>query len=143
MGSANCVHLLGHLGHDPELRSTAGGLPVANFSVATNSFRKGADGKTEKLTDWHRIVAFGQLADVARNYLTKGRQVYVEGRIQTRNWDDKQGQRRSTTEVVANRIQLLGSREPGRADSAGHADSDDSANRWPVPAAAEDADVPF
>lgn len=100
--------LIGHLGKDPDVRYTGSGLPVANFSIATNERRKGEGGNWEDRTEWHDIVAFGKLADICGQYLSKGRQVYVEGRLQTRSWTDKEGQKRYRTEVICNEMVMLG-----------------------------------
>ena len=109
MGSLNKAIIVGHCGSDPEVRVTASGLAVANFNVATNDRAKDASG-VEK-TDWHRIVAFGKQAEFCRDYLRKGRLVGVDGRIQYREWNDKDGNKRNTTEIVANSVEILGPRE--------------------------------
>ncbi|MBW1714032.1 MAG: single-stranded DNA-binding protein, partial [Deltaproteobacteria bacterium] len=96
----NKVILIGNLGADPEMRYTAGGTPVANFRLATSERFKDASGEWQERTEWHRVVFFGRTAEVCGEYLTKGRQVYVEGRLQTRSWEDKEGQTRYTTEIV-------------------------------------------
>jgi single-strand DNA-binding protein len=110
----NKVILIGNLGKDPEIRYTQKGTAVANFTVATTESWGGGDGseKQEK-TEWHNIVAWARLAEICNQYLQKGRQVYIEGRIQTRKWDDKEGNTRYTTEIVAQNMQMLGSREGG------------------------------
>jgi len=113
MGSLNKVILIGNLGRDPEVKYLPSGQAVANFSVATNERWQGKDGKTEERTEWHRIVVFGKQAENCGEYLSKGRSVCIEGRLQTREWDDKSGQKRSTTEVVANRVIFLGSKGEG------------------------------
>ncbi len=110
-GGVNKVILVGHLGADPEMRYTGNGVPVANLRLATSESWKGKDGQKEERTEWHRVVVWSKLAELAGQYLTKGRQIYVEGRLQTRSWDDKDGNKRYTTEVVANNIQFLGSRD--------------------------------
>jgi len=114
MAGVNKVILVGNLGADPEVRYTPNGTPVANFRIATNERWTGKDGKNMERTEWHRIVAFGKLAEICGEYLAKGKQVYIEGRLQTRNWEDKDGNKRSTTEIVATTMQMLGSAE--RAD---------------------------
>lgn len=101
----NKVILIGHLGRDPETRTTQSGMTVGNFTLATTERFKGEDR-----TEWHRIVAFGKLAEICGQYLTKGKQVYVEGRLQTRDWEDKDGNKRSTTEIIANEMRMLGSK---------------------------------
>jgi single-strand DNA-binding protein len=115
-GGVNKVILVGHLGADPEVRYTQGGAPVATIRLATSESWKNKNGQKEERTEWHRVVAWGKLAELASQYLSKGRQVYVEGRIQTRSWDDKEGQKRYSTEIVANNIQFLGS-GPGKGNS--------------------------
>jgi single-strand DNA-binding protein len=109
-GTVNKVILIGRLGKDPEMRYTASGTAVANFSMATNHFTKDQDGNNSDMTEWHQVVAFGRTAEVASEYLNKGKLVYVEGRLQTRSWDDQNGQKRYKTEVVCTNMQLLGSR---------------------------------
>jgi single-strand DNA-binding protein len=109
----NKVILIGNLGGDPELRSTPGGTSVATFTLATNETWNDKDGAKQERTEWHRIVAWGRLAEICGQYLRKGRQVYIEGRLQTRTWEDKQGNQRKTTEVVARDMQMLGSRGEG------------------------------
>ena len=108
MAGVNKAILIGNLGSDPELRHTPGGTPVANFNIATTEQRVGKNGERTEYTEWHRIVCWGRLAEIASEYLTKGRQVYIEGRIQTRQWEDREGNKRSTTEIVAQNMQMLG-----------------------------------
>lgn len=107
MGSLNKATLIGNLGKDSELRYTAGGTPVANFSLATTDTWNDKDGNRQEKTEWHRINVWGKTAETLNQYLTKGKQIYLEGRIETRKWQDKEGQDRYTTEIVANRIVLL------------------------------------
>jgi single-strand DNA-binding protein len=112
----NKAIIVGTLGRDPEVKYTAGGSAIVNTSVATNeSWRDKNTGENVEKTEWHRIVIFGKLAEIAAQYLKKGSQVYFEGKIQTRKWQDQSGQDRYTTEIVANEMQMLG----GRADSSG------------------------
>jgi single-strand DNA-binding protein len=107
--SVNKVILVGNLGKKPELRYTPGGQAVANFTLATNERFGGKDGQpAQERTEWHRIVVWGRTAENCGQYLDKGRQVYIEGRLQTREWQDKEGQKRQTTEVVATTVQFLG-----------------------------------
>jgi single-strand DNA-binding protein len=108
MAGVNKVILIGNLGRDPEIRYTPGGQAVANFSLATTESFTSREGKREERTEWHRIVVWGKTAENCAQYLAKGRTVYVEGRIQTREWEDKEGQKRRTTEVVAQTVQFLG-----------------------------------
>ena len=109
----NKVILIGNLGGDPELRTTPGGSSVASFTLATNETWNDKDGNKQERTEWHRIVAWGRLAEICGQYLSKGRQVYIEGRLQTRSWEDKQGNQRKTTEVIARDMQMLGGRGEG------------------------------
>ena len=107
----NKVILIGNLGNDPDVRYTSGGSPIANISLATSeSWRDKETGDQQERTEWHRIVFFGRLAEVVSEYLRKGSKVYVEGRLQTRKWQDRDGNDRYTTEIVANDMQMLDSR---------------------------------
>ncbi len=140
MASVNKVILVGNLGRDPEVRYTQSGTAVANFTLATNEVWNDKAGAKQERTEWHRIVVWGKQAEVAREYLSKGRQVYIEGSLQTRQWDDKEGNKRSTTEIKANRVIFLG--RPGAGeDRAGSAAGGDEviSNDAPPP---ED-DIPF
>jgi len=109
----NKVILIGNLGGDPELRSTPSGSAVASFTVATNESWTGKDGQKQERTEWHRVVAWSRLAEICGQYLRKGSQVYIEGRLQTREWEDKQGNQRKTTEIIARDMQMLGGRRDG------------------------------
>jgi single-strand DNA-binding protein len=112
--SLNKVLLIGNLGADPEIRNLPSGQSVATLRLATNESWGGRDGNPpQERTEWHRVVLFGRLAEVARDFLRKGRQVFIEGRIQTRQWQDQQGQNRYTTEVVAQNLMMLGGRPEG------------------------------
>lgn len=112
--SVNKVILLGNLGADPEVRFTQGGQAVATFRMATSeSWTDRSSGQRQERTEWHRVVAWGRLAELCGEYLRKGRQCYVEGRIQTREWQDKEGQKRYTTEIVASQVVFLGGRGEG------------------------------
>lgn len=109
MRSINKVILIGNLGTDPEMRHTAGGQAVCNFRIATNESWGGRDGQEkQERTEWHNIVAWGRLAEICNEYLRKGKQVYLEGRLQTRQWEDKDGVKRYTTEIVAQNMMMLG-----------------------------------
>ncbi len=120
--SVNKVILVGRLGRDPETRYTSGGQAVANFTMATDESYKDRAGERQKRTEWHRIVLWGKLAEIAQQYLKKGMLVYIEGRIQTRQWEDKRdGQKRTTTEIVGNAMKMLTSRAEGAAAGAGAA----------------------
>jgi single-strand DNA-binding protein len=108
MASVNKVILIGNLGRDPELRYTQNGQAVANFTVATSERFANKSGEQQERTEWHRIVAWGRTGELCAQYLSKGRSVYIEGRLQTREWEDKDGQKRTTTEINAQRVQFLG-----------------------------------
>ncbi|MDA8365164.1 MAG: single-stranded DNA-binding protein [Gammaproteobacteria bacterium] len=130
----NKVILVGHLGKDPEVRYSPNGGAIANITLATSeSWKDKASGEKQERTEWHRVVFFGRLAEIAGEYLKKGAQIYVEGRLQTRKWQDKEGKDRYTTEIVANEMQMLGSRE-GRGVPA-DVDMDQSAMADTRPAA--------
>ena len=119
MGSVNKVILVGNLGRDAELRYTPGGAPVATLNLATTEvWNDKTSGQKQEKTEWHRIVLWGKSAESLSEYLTKGKQIYVEGRLQTRKWQDKEGQDRYTTEIIADRMQMLGSREGSGAPVA-------------------------
>jgi single-strand DNA-binding protein len=113
--SVNKVILVGRLGRDPETRFTGGGQAVANFSVATDETYKDKNGERQKRTEWHKIVVWGKQAEIAQQYLKKGSLIFIEGRIQSREWQDKEGQKRTSFEIVASNFRMLG----GRVDGAG------------------------
>ena len=136
----NKAILIGNLGNDPDMRYTAGGAAVANISIATaESWRDKESGEQQERTEWHRVVAFGRLAEIIGEYLRKGSQVYIEGRIQTRKWQDKEGQDRYTTEIVANELQMLGSRG---GSSGGYESAPQSQQSAPAPQATASAPAP-
>lgn len=108
MAFLNRVVILGNLGQDPELRYTANQTPVCTLNVATTDYRTGPDGQRQEFTEWHRVVVWSKQAENCSKYLSKGRSVLVEGRLQTRSWEDKQGQKRYVTEIVANNVQFIG-----------------------------------
>jgi single-strand DNA-binding protein len=112
-GGVNKVILIGNLGSAPEVRFTPGGQAVANFRIATNENWTDKNGQKQERTEWHRIVVWGKLAELCGEYLAKGRQCYVEGRLQTREWTDKEGKKNYTTEVVAQSVVFLGGRSEG------------------------------
>jgi len=145
MASVNKVILIGNLGRDPELRYTAGGQPVASFSVATNERWNDREGKPQERTEWHRIVVWGKQGENCANYLAKGRTVYIEGRLQTREWEDKEGQKRQTTEVVAQTVQFLGSRDGAGRGAGPRGASDAGPTTGPEPSGppAGGDDIPF
>ena len=127
-GSINRVMLVGHLGGDPESRYTQSGTAVANFNVATNESRKNAEGSYQDHTEWHRCVLFGKPAETAAQYLKKGQLVYIEGRLRTRSWEDKDGNKRTTTEIKGDMFTMLGRRTDspsGAPLSSTDSDSDD------------------
>ncbi|MFO0143945.1 MAG: single-stranded DNA-binding protein [Betaproteobacteria bacterium] len=156
MASINKVILIGNLGRDPETRYTADGAAITNVSIATtDSWKDKASGEKKEVTEWHRVVFFDRLAEVAGEYLRKGSQVYVEGRLQTRKWTDKEGQERYTTEIRADRMQMLGSRQ-GAGGGMGAPDMDEApaprqssgggarpANKPAANIADMDDDIPF
>ena len=116
MGSVNKVILLGNLGRDPELRYTPNGSPVATFTLATNEQWKDKDGNKQEHVEWHRIVAFGKLAEICGEYLRKGRQVYIEGSIRSRSFKDREGNDRTVSEVRADNLVMVGRAEGGGAE---------------------------
>lgn len=109
MASLNKVMLIGSLGKDPEVNYTAAGQTVASFTIATTEKYKNKAGEQEERTEWHRIVAWGKLAEIVRDYVTKGKTVYIEGKLQTRKWQDQGGNDRYTTEIIADKLQMLSS----------------------------------
>jgi single-strand DNA-binding protein len=117
MASVNKVILIGNLGRDPETRYTTGGDAVTNLRIATTDTWKDKAGEKQEKTEWHTVVLFGRQAEIAGEYLKKGRPVYIEGRLQTRKWTDKEGVEKYSTEVVGDRMQLLGGREGGGGDA--------------------------
>ena len=145
----NKVILVGNLGNDPETRYTASGSAVSNLSVATSrSWRDKQSNETKEDTEWHRVVLFGRLAEIAAEYLKKGSKVYLEGRLQTRKWQDKGGQDRWTTEIVAEEMQMLDSRGGGGAASFGDQNRSQGGSQpaqQPAPAPSDDFDddIPF
>lgn len=141
MKSINKATLIGHVGRQPEIRYTQGGAPVANFSVATNEYWTSASGDKQERTEWHKIVAWGKLAEFCQEYVQKGSYLYIEGRIQTRNYEDRDGVKRYITEIRANEIGLL-DRKPGGYDTASSGEPPiDSLP--PEPSAGGDDEVPF
>jgi single-strand DNA-binding protein len=117
--SVNKVILVGRLGRDPETRFTGGGQAVANFSVATDETYKDKNGERQKRTEWHKIVVWGKQAEIAQQYLKKGSLIFIEGRIQSREWQDKEGQKRTSFEIVASNFRMLGGRSEGAAAGGG------------------------
>lgn len=133
----NKVMIIGHLGKDPEMRYTPSGRPVTTFTVAVSRSWNSADGERHAETEWFNVVAWGNLAEICKQYLTKGQQVYVEGRLQTRRWDDKEGQKHTSVEIVANEMMMLGDRR-----DANHAADEQSVAAEGEAAAPED-EFPF
>lgn len=151
MGSVNKAILVGNLGRDAEMRFTAGGTPVATVSLATTEKFKDREGNNKEDTQWHRIVIWGKTAEVLHEYLTKGKQIYVEGRIQTREWTDKEGKAAKTTEIRADKVVLLssgggggggGTRVSRDRGSYGGDDGGSASDMTPVDAPSDD-DIPF
>jgi single-strand DNA-binding protein len=156
MASVNKVIIVGNLGRDPEVRYTPNGDSITNVTIATtDTWKDKATGEKKEATEWHRVVFFGKLAEIAGQYLKKGRQVYVEGALRTRKWQDKEGQERYTTEIVANEMKMLGSREgmsdaPPRESGGGAGAASGGGNRpaaAPQPAGSNfndfEDDIPF
>jgi single-strand DNA-binding protein len=149
MGSVNKAILVGNLGRDAEMRFTAGGTPVATVSLATTERYTDREGQKREDTQWHRIVIWGKTAESIHEYLTKGKQIYVEGRIQTREWTDKEGKQNKTTEIRADRVVLLGSAgggegrgRPPRERAAAVEGAEQTADMAPADAPNDD-DIPF
>ncbi len=139
MAGVNKVIIVGRLGKDPEVRYTPSGAAVANFTVATSEEWKDRDsGEKQERTEWHRIVAWRRLGEICGEYLHKGKEVYIEGRLQTRSWEDRDGNTRYTTEIVAQNMQMLGS--PGKK---GRAESPDESFPGEEPVNIPDDDIPF
>ena len=115
MSGVNIAIILGRLGHDPSNKITDAGLSITNFSVATSKVYKDKSGEKKETTTWHNVVCFNKLADIAKQYLAKGRQVYIEGKLQTRSYEGKDGVKKYVTEIVANNIQFLGDKQDNAA----------------------------
>ena len=143
----NKVILVGNLGADPEVRYTQSGSPVANLRIATSErWKDKQSGEPQERTEWHRVVLFGKLGEIAEQYLKKGSQVYIEGRLQTRKWQGQDGQDRYSTEVVGNDMQMLGGRGGsggGISSSSGSYDNTGGASGPSSSAPLEDDDIPF
>ena len=141
--SVNKVILIGRLGQNPELRYTPAGAAVANFSLATNEKWTDKAGNKQEKTEWHRIVVWNKTAELCNQYLQKGREVYIEGRLQTRQWDDKDGQKKYTTEVVADSVQFLSGNAGAGAGAAASAAASASAAAPASAGTAANDDIPF
>ena len=124
--SVNKVILVGRLGKDPELRYTPSGAAVATFPLATSERYTDKSGEKQERSEWHNIVVWGQLAEICKKFLHKGKQVYIEGRIQTRSWDDPDGNKKYSTEIIANQMQMLGSKDDGQQGGGGYGGQQDS-----------------
>ncbi len=139
MASVNKVILVGNLGADPELRYTPSGAPVATFRIATNETWINREGQKEEKVEWHRIVAWGKLAEICGEYLHKGSQVYIEGRIRTRTWEDRDGNKRYITEILATNMQMLGSPRREMETTSETSSLDSTGTDLPE----EEDDIPF
>ncbi len=146
MASLNKVMLIGNLGKDPEVRYTASGTAVASFSLATSERFKSKSGEWEERTEWHNVTLWGRLAEIAGEYLAKGKTVYIEGRLQTRKWQDRDGRDRYTTEVVADKMQMLSGRGDGPGRAGSRAPEEPAAGQgggYEEPPFNPDDDIPF
>jgi single-strand DNA-binding protein len=141
--SLNKVLIIGNLGKDPEVRFTPGGRAVARFPVATSEVWSDQEGQRQERTEWHNVVVWGKQAETCGQYLSKGRQVFLEGSIRSRQYDDKDGNKRYITEVIAQRVQFLGSRGEGAGAGRGGGGGGGSSDAPPPTPMAEDDDIPF
>lgn len=135
----NRVFLIGRLGRDPEMRYTGSGTPVANFSLATDETWTDSNGQRQNRTEWHNIVVWSRLAEICNEYLRKGRLIFIEGRLQTREWDDRDGNKRRTTEIVATNMQMLESKSDQGQSSGGNQEERMDAMEIGI----SDDDIPF
>lgn len=142
--SVNKVILVGRLGADPEMKSVGQGANMARLSLATNESWVSKDGQKQERTEWHRVVVWGKQAELCAKHLSKGRQVYIEGRLQTRSWED-QGQKKYSTEIVANTVQFLGSvgERPGAGANSSNSDFDTHQDFGPEPSFSANEEIPF
>jgi single-strand DNA-binding protein len=144
MASLNKVMLIGNLGKDPEVRYTTSGAAVASFSVATTEKFKNKSGEWEEKTEWHNVTLWARLAEIAGEYLSKGKTVYIEGRLQTRKWQDKEGKDRYTTEIVGEKMQMLSAKGDGGGKSGGGRSGGEPTAAYDDPVAYnQDDDIPF
>lgn len=144
MSGVNKVILVGRLGSDPEVKSITNGQNVAKFSVATSETWNDKNGQKQERTEWHKVVVWGKLAEICGKHLSKGRQVFVEGRLQTRQWDDPQGQKKYTTEVVATNVQFLGSQGERSTGTSSSSDGQGMHQEFgPEPSFDPAEDIPF
>jgi len=139
----NKVILVGRLGGDPEVKYTPDGLMITNFTLATDEQRKDKNGERIQKTEWHRIVTFGKLAEICGNYLSKGRLIFIEGRIQTRAWEDKEGIKRYTTEIIAGNMQMLEAKGQQKAQAPATTEGSGSTPPYFSAESLPDDDVPF
>ncbi len=142
MASLNKVMLIGNLGKDPEVRYTASGQAVASFNLATSEKFKNKNGEWEERTEWHRITLWARLAEIAGEYLSKGKTVYIEGRLQTRKWQDNSGNERYTTEIVGEKMQMLSPKGESRRGADIPADASPASSGFEEPPFQDD-DIPF
>ena len=144
MASLNKVMLIGNLGKDPEVRYTTSGTAVASFSVATTDKIKNKSGEWEERTEWHNVTLWARLAEIAGEYLSKGKTVYIEGRLQTRKWQDKDGRDRYTTEIVGEKMQMLSAKGDGGGKSGGGRSGGEPTAAYDEPVSYnQDDDIPF
>ncbi|WP_413287886.1 single-stranded DNA-binding protein [Bdellovibrio sp. HCB337] len=145
MSGVNKVIIVGRLGADPEVKAVGQGSTVTRLNIATSENWMGKDGQKQERTEWHRVVVWGKLAEICGKHLSKGRQVYVEGRLQTRSWEDQQGQKKYTTEIVANTVQFLGSAGGERSTENRSSGGDDFGYQdfGPEPSFNSSDDIPF
>ena len=142
MSGVNKAIIVGRLGSDPEVKTVTSGQTVCRLSVATSENWTDRDGQKQERTEWHRVVVWGRMAEVCGQHLSKGRQVYLEGRLQTRSWEDQQGQKKYTTEIVASTVQFLGSNDRSQA-GAGMGGGMGSQDFGPEPSFDSNEEIPF
>ncbi len=143
MSGVNKVILVGRLGSDPEVKTISQGQTVAKISVATSESWTGKDGQKQERTEWHRVTVWGKLAEICGKHLTKGRQVYVEGKLQTRSWEDQQGQKRYATDIVASTVQFLGAANERSTSTTGSGDDMNYQDFGPEPSFQGGDEIPF
>jgi len=143
MSGVNKVIIVGRLGADPEVKTVSSGQTVCRLSLATSENWTDRDGQKQERTEWHRVVVWGKVAEICGQHLSKGRQVYIEGRLQTRSWEDQQGQKKYTTEIVANTVQFLGGNERSQGASANNSGSMGHQDFGPEPSFDSNEEIPF
>lgn len=144
MSGVNKAIIVGRLGSDPEVKTITSGQTVCRLSVATSENWTDRDGQKQERTEWHRVVVWGRMAEVCGQHLSKGRQVYLEGRLQTRSWEDQQGQKKYTTEIVASTVQFLGSNDRSQGQYMGAGSSNSSTQDFgPEPSFDSSEEIPF